>query len=251
MKDLVLEAVKAFPVWPKCDLIIKPVEGTMLFVKGKIEKNNNVSFWLNGHHKKSDIGSLYVITREQHIRKRLELFEGAPEDTEFCAPKRDGYYQSWWKKVHGTYFGMCPDYQTYEWDNGYICRIDELIPRPTPEELVYITEIDGKNKSYDGEDKWIPEIGQECLVTIDEFNLINKPCIPKYLGDVTVFEADGEEFGCKKEYALFNPIKTEAEKQREYKIELLAKQLGELCPLPEVVNKVVDLGWEPPIPTKL
>lgn len=293
-QDLVLEAVKAIPVLPKGATHILDSHGQFELAKeqdGKMFVYGSLSLFDQKHWK-------IACTREQHIRLRAE----------FCKDV----------KVKQLYY-----------------MIDEvIIPRPTPEELAYIAEIDSKNslaamhesglgenkcgdfrfgndpvddvdfeikkpislrvghyvrtknikddeqyeavcesfvsagcefnRLYDGDwrdfeyvgwcfrdglhhnnhsggefftgsnlspeeltpeqvlssvkqeiEEWRPEVGQECLITIDEFNLVDQKCMPKYLGEVIVFEADGEEFGCEKTDATFKPLKTEAEKERE------------------------------------
>jgi len=92
-------------------------------------------------------------------------------------------------------------------------------------------------------EEWMPEVEKECLVTIDEFYLVDKECVPKYLGDVVVFEADGEEFGCKKESAKFRPIKSDEEKQADKVFDIVkdSRDLYHACEL-LIKEGVIDLS---------
>lgn len=183
-QDLVLEAVKAFPVWPDgATHILKRVINSKLEAARKddrgfldLHSGNDIYFRSNGSYQ-------IASTREQHIRKRVEIYEGV--------------------KV--------------EWLH-YV--VDEVtIPRPTPEELAYIAEIDEKNKDSNN-CEWVPEVGQEC-----EFSCtaIGKECewrlgLIEYLSPFTCvinpYDAEGEFVAHPVTVKLRSP-KTEAEKEKE------------------------------------
>ena len=77
MKDLVLEAVKAFPVWPDgATHILQHIN------EEDFQASKKAGCLMRYLHSAGVFNQEYwqiACTREQHIRKRVELFEGAPE----------------------------------------------------------------------------------------------------------------------------------------------------------------------------
>lgn len=86
--------------------------------------------------------------------------------------------------------------------------------------------------------KFIPKVGEWCSARA-------LPTAKWVL--VEALKAEGEKVACvvldTKQLYWFSEFKPYAENERDEAIETLARELGELCPLPEVVNKVIDLGY--------
>jgi hypothetical protein len=268
MKDLVLEAVKAFPVWqqwatnilysPENTLLAKPYKEMYAF--GKIRDE-----WLRGEPGTDFVaedGSWFsmksrafygVCTREQHIRKRDELFEGAPEDAEFISLENADNYQAWWKKKGSQLFIICEEGDIYAWEDSDISDENRLIPRPTPEELSYIAEIDAADTSDGAE--WAPKVDVKCLgniIDLETQTYSYVEVIPlRDLGSEWVVQV-GE--GGRPSYCdEFKPLKTEAEKKREHLIRLIIKDSsiesedGSCIMMLDRASaeRLIDNGWEP------
>ena len=144
MKDLVLEAVKAFPVWPSSGwgMIRSEDRVIALCLESCDEDECNFcegKFYQAGTKCDIDLWQI-ACTREQHIRKRVEFFEGAPEGSTDLDYYSSGH--SKWLKLD------CDDtfWDGNEWCVFYLDGRENLIPRPTPEELAYIAEINEKDK---------------------------------------------------------------------------------------------------------
>jgi hypothetical protein len=223
MKNLVLEAVKAFPVWPQ-------TAGLILFNTDTGELHQTLStedeFILNRSKGITNSKVWQVAcTREDHIRKRIELFEGAPEGATHYG--LDGlFYRISENSAHylNPFTGWSKD------SNGKDWLSKRLIPRPTPEELEHIAEIDSKNKGLDdvtdtGDGEWLPEVGEVC-----ESMLINAGWGVGqllYISDKLLVWQDSDtkdETANRPEHRTFRPLKTEAEKERER----LYRELDEL-----------------------
>jgi len=90
--------------------------------------------------------------------------------------------------------------------------------------------------------KFIPKVGEECYVTHPKGN---SNCeILGISGGYVWFKVFNHIcFSFLMTECEFKPIKTPTEIERDEAIEKLAGELGELCPSPEVVNKVIYLGY--------
>ena len=144
-EDLVLQAVKAFPVWEEgCIAICFDCDGNPF----KECNENNLR---------------YIVTREQHALKLAELFEDAPEDATHVTPESEHYYLSWWKKEDGKMFVICEVTGEINWTlRPNFNENRELIPRPKPKPITGDTPEQLKEGVEPQLKNGLPPVGTEC-----------------------------------------------------------------------------------------
>lgn len=169
-------------------------------------------------------GHKFICTKQEFEDFVESLFYGAPDDAEYYLRREDSY--DFWKSVAGGYLHW--NKATQGWHNQ-VCSLSqvesELISRPRKQ-------------------NWTPKAGEPCEFDVGGGDWVY--ALPLFVGKtVIVFENDHGDECRATSIDRFRPAQTKTEKERERLIELLANQLGELCPLPEVVNAVIDAGWRP------